>query len=138
MKFYQIIFVLAVLFGCKPTKEGTKTDNTQTVMTDSAVELSAPTKIFLNDLKKEKDLTEVSESFRSKYLIKEIDGVNYISAFITVSSDFKVQPLNELGVKTNPKVGDRISVLVPIEAINEVLTINDISYFEIAIKGSLK
>ena len=138
--FTIIILVSTTLFttSCSNKKSTVATEEEKILKETQKVEISSRTKLFLEELNDFKSADQVSEDFKSKYSIKELEGINYVSGTLTYNSAFAEKSITELGVKTNLNMNNRLNVLVPLKAIDDFLAVEGIEYFEIATKGNLK
>ena len=137
-KIFSSIFILLSFYACQSAKKTVNETSSKVEVARPNVQMSAPTRIFLDDLRAQDDLSNLSGDFKAKYPIKEIDGISYVSGMLQVSSSFKSKSIEELGIKTSPQIGKSLSILVPLEAIDKLLQQQQIEYFEIATKGELK
>ena len=64
--------------------------------------------------------------FSEKYPIRNIDGVEYLSAIIKVNSNFQDKSITEVGCRIGSKFGNIYTVYIPICRVNEVLHLDNI------------
>ena len=65
-------------------------------------------------------------NFPNKYSIRDIDGLEYLSAIIKVNSDFQDKSITEIGCRIGAKFGNIYTVYIPICRVNEVLRLDNI------------
>jgi len=144
MKLITIFIISTVLFSCSSTKQNSKEKK---VANSNSIEykfdMSLHTKLFLQELEKEKNEKETenfipSEKLIEKYSIKKINDLYTINGFIKANENFNENDLSSLNIQTNSKVGEIVTVTIPLNSIDNFLTLNGVKYFEINKKVELK
>ncbi len=64
--------------------------------------------------------------FSEKYPIRNIDGVEYLSAIAKVNCNFQDKSITEIGCRIGAKFGNIYTVYIPICRVNEVLRLDNI------------
>ena len=142
MRLITGLIILAVLYSCSTTKQVKKEEKVKS-QTGYNFELSLDTKLFLEDLKKEKgeqniDELKLTKEFTNKYNISGPPGAYNISGLIKINEQYNENDLAKLNIKTNSKVNDIVTVIIPLGSIDSFLELDGIKYFELTKKGVLK
>lgn len=106
-------------------------------------DLSLYTKMFLQELEREKAVKNYdnyvpSKKLIEKYNLKKLNGIYTISGFIKINNEFNKNDLVQLNIKANSKIGEIMTVIIPLNSIEMFLKINGIIYFEISRKVELR
>lgn len=136
MKKILFIAISISLFSCSSSNNKNSKSNTQSTGFETKVELSANTKLFLQELNQERETQKKSDFVPSDELIEKYSLVEqannyFIRAFLKVETDFDYNELENLEVMTNSKVGEIITVAIPLGAIPAILDVEKIEYLEI-------
>jgi len=139
MKLITGLIILAVLYSCSTTKQVKKEENVKS-QTEYNFELSLDTKLFLEDLNKEQgeqniDELKLTKEFTDKYNISGSPGAYDISGLIKINEQYNENDLAKLNIKTNSKVNEIVTVIIPLGSIDSFLELDGIKYFELTKKG---
>src|SRR5690606_13146170 len=102
-------------------------------------DLSARTKLFLkavedemSSMKKNIETYEPSDDIVKKYGLKKQNEEYIISGFIKTTSSFEKNGLESKGVNLGRKTGELMTISFPLNFLQEFLTTENITYFEIS------
>ena len=79
-----------------------------------------------------------SKELIEKYNLRKLNGVYTISGFIKINNEFNENDLAQLNIKANSKIGEIMTVIIPLNSIEMFLKINGVKYFEISQKVELR
>jgi subtilisin family serine protease len=65
-------------------------------------------------------------NFPNKYSIRDIDGLEYLSAIIKVNSDFQDKSITEIGCRIGSKFGNIYTIYIPVCRVSEVIHLDNI------------
>jgi len=144
MKYITILSISIILVNCSTTKHyKTEKKASKSIPIEYKFDLSLQTILFLQELETERESKANSNFIPSnklidKYNIKKLNDIYTISGFIKTKDGYNENNLTQLNIKTNSKVGNIITIIIPISSIDTFLTLDGISYFEINKRVDLK
>lgn len=144
MRIFIVLIIAILMTSCfSSSNNKKKKERVNYTTSETLFDLSAQTRIFLDDLKKEQaafgeDSFVPSARFIEKYSIQKIQDNYAVAGFIKINSEFDIELLYENSIHVGSKTNQIISIIVPLNHIAEFLEIKGISYFEINKKAEIK
>lgn len=142
--FVALLFLTVFSACAKKGKLNAKPEEVKQEADSVKMNLSAKTKLFLADYRKELNVQK-AESFQpskalvEKYSLLKQDEESYqVKGFAIFTKEFDPSQLSELDVTIGSKLGKQTTLLIPLENFNDFLNQSHIDYFEIAEKAQLK
>lgn len=145
--FYGTIGLLMLAScSCNGTKNTSKTnseqvkiENKESPKLESTFDISARTKLFIKAVEDEMssmesniETYEPSDGLVQQYGLKRQNDEYIIRGFIKTTSSFEKSGLESKGVNLGRKTGELMTISFPLNFLQEFLTTENITYFEIS------
>lgn len=152
--FGTIGLLMLTSYSCNGTKNTSKPNTNQEQVSiekkeslkfETTFDMSARTKLFLNSVEDEItskgnniDNFEPSPEIIENYGLKKRGELYIIRGFIKTTPDFTKNDLESKGVSFGRKVGEMMTISFPLNFLQQFLTTENITYFEISEQVSPK
>ena len=130
------VFFSIILMACQASKKTVQANNNSPASAMTEAKLSPATKIFIQELKKEKETNQSStftpsENLIKKYKLRKLDNAYFIGGLITTTESINESVITNLGVKIGTKAGNIWTTQIPVGQLESFIKTQGISYIQI-------